>query len=166
MGLKGNRRRSIGHCPHLWNPQLQPIHHSQQSYCLWYKYNELVSHNQGLCCAGWNGCSGDFHRCGQYPMDLLRLPLGKLGWMGGPFSWAWLNGAEWAWMERTRATTPTNLTCLDNYVTRQSWSFKYLAKCPSGEVFIFLFHTIWFMFLRKLLKLLLTDCLTGWVCPD
>ncbi len=33
---KGNRRRSIGHCPHLWNPLLQPIHHSQQSYCLWY----------------------------------------------------------------------------------------------------------------------------------
>ncbi len=28
---KGNRRRSIGHCPHLWNPPLQPIHHSQQS---------------------------------------------------------------------------------------------------------------------------------------
>ena len=26
-------------------------------------------------CAGWNGCSGDLHRCGQYPMDLLRLPF-------------------------------------------------------------------------------------------
>ncbi len=32
-----------------------------------------LSHNQGLCCAGWNGCIGDFHRCGQYPMDLLRF---------------------------------------------------------------------------------------------
>ncbi len=31
---KGNRRRSIGHCPHLWNPPLQPIYHSQQSYCM------------------------------------------------------------------------------------------------------------------------------------
>ena len=29
----GNRRRSIGHCPHLWNPPQQPIHHSQQNYC-------------------------------------------------------------------------------------------------------------------------------------
>ena len=40
---------------------MQPIHHSQ--------------HNQGLWCAGWNGCCGDIHRCGQYPIDLLRLPL-------------------------------------------------------------------------------------------
>ncbi len=39
---KGNRRTSIGHCPHLWNPPLQPIHQSQQSYCLWYKYNCLT----------------------------------------------------------------------------------------------------------------------------
>ena len=31
-----------------------------------------LSHSQGLCCAGWNGCSGDFHRCGQY---LLRMPF-------------------------------------------------------------------------------------------
>ncbi len=30
---------------------------------------------RGLCCAGWNGCSGDLHRCGQYPMNLLRLPF-------------------------------------------------------------------------------------------
>ncbi len=44
---KGNRRRSIGHCPHLWNPPLQPIHHSQQSDCLWYKYNELVLQHCG-----------------------------------------------------------------------------------------------------------------------
>ncbi len=46
-------------------------HHSQQSYFLWHK----LSHDQGLCCAGWNGCSGELHRCGQYPMDLPRLPL-------------------------------------------------------------------------------------------
>ncbi len=63
---KGNRIGCTGHCPHLWNPLLQPIHHSQQSYCLWHKCN------QWLCCTGWNGCRGDFHRCGQYPMDLLR----------------------------------------------------------------------------------------------
>ncbi len=31
---KGNCSFSIGHCPHLWDPPLQPIHHSQQSYCL------------------------------------------------------------------------------------------------------------------------------------
>ncbi len=29
---KGNRRRSIGHCPCLWNP-LQPIHRSQPIDC-------------------------------------------------------------------------------------------------------------------------------------
>ncbi len=81
---KGNLRRSIGHCPHLWNLPLQPIHHSQKSYCLWYKYM-YKSHNQGLCCAGWNGCSGDFHRCGQYPMDLLWLP----------FIWFWWNFKMW-----------------------------------------------------------------------
>ena len=71
---KGDSNLCIGHSPHLWYPPLQPIHHPQQSYCLGYKYNEL-SHIQWLCCAGWNGCSGDFHRCRQYPMDLLRLPL-------------------------------------------------------------------------------------------
>ncbi len=32
--LKGEHSLSIEHCPHLWNPPLQPIHHSQQSYCL------------------------------------------------------------------------------------------------------------------------------------
>ena len=35
----------IGHCPHLWNPLLEAIHHSQQSYCLWHKCIEL-SHNK------------------------------------------------------------------------------------------------------------------------
>ncbi len=34
VGFKGNYRTSIGHCPHLWNPPLQPIHHSKQSYCM------------------------------------------------------------------------------------------------------------------------------------
>ena len=48
---KGNYSLTIGHCPHLWNPPLLMI------------------------CAGWNGCSGDFPRCGLYPMDVLRLPL-------------------------------------------------------------------------------------------
>ncbi len=36
---------------------------------------DISTMNQWLCCAGWNGCSVDFHRCGQYPIDLLRLPL-------------------------------------------------------------------------------------------
>ncbi len=71
----GDRSLCIRHCPHLWNSPLQPIHHAQHSYWFGNKYDELVSHNQWLCCAGWNGCSGDFHKCGQYPMDLLRLPL-------------------------------------------------------------------------------------------
>ncbi len=50
---KGNRRTSIGHCPHLWNPPLQPIHHSQQSYCMWHKYNELVFQH----CGGFDDAS-------------------------------------------------------------------------------------------------------------
>ena len=74
--LKGYRIGCIWQCPHLWNPPLQPTHHSKQSYCLWHKSNEL-SHNHWLCCAGWNGCSGDYHRCGQHPIDLLRLPFNK-----------------------------------------------------------------------------------------
>ncbi len=36
---------------------------------------KLLHVTQGLYCAGWNGCSGYFPRCGQYPMDVLRLPL-------------------------------------------------------------------------------------------
>ncbi len=34
-----------------------------------------LSHNQWLCCAGWNGFSRDFHRCRQYPMDLLSSTI-------------------------------------------------------------------------------------------
>ena len=69
FSIKGDRTRSIGYCPHLWTSPLQTIHHSQQSHCL--------SHTQRLCCADWIGCSWNFHRCGQYPMDLLRLPFSK-----------------------------------------------------------------------------------------
>ncbi len=29
----GCRIRCIGHCPHLWNPPLQPIHHSKAIAC-------------------------------------------------------------------------------------------------------------------------------------
>ncbi len=30
-GPKGNRRRSIGYCPHLWKSPLQPFQPAQQS---------------------------------------------------------------------------------------------------------------------------------------
>ncbi len=36
----GNHIGCIGHCP--LQPPLHPIHHSQQSYCLWHMYNEKV----------------------------------------------------------------------------------------------------------------------------
>ena len=32
---KGNLRRSIGYCPHLWKPTLQPFQPAQQSQWLW-----------------------------------------------------------------------------------------------------------------------------------
>ncbi len=39
---KGNRRRSIGYCPHLWKSPLQPFQPAQQSPWLWDNYNEPV----------------------------------------------------------------------------------------------------------------------------
>ena len=39
---KGNRRRSIGYCPHTWKSPLQPFHPPQQSPWLGDKYNELI----------------------------------------------------------------------------------------------------------------------------
>ena len=59
----------IGHCPHLWNLPLQP-----------FPANLLHTDSSVQCCAGWNGCGGDFDRCGQYPIDFLRLPLSMLRW--------------------------------------------------------------------------------------
>ena len=44
---KVDRLWCIRHCPHLRNPPLQPINPSQQSYCLWHKYNELVFQHCG-----------------------------------------------------------------------------------------------------------------------
>ena len=53
---KGNRRRSIGYCPHLhdlWKSPLQPFQPAHE-----------VPRDPDR-----------FHRCGQCPMDLLQLPL-------------------------------------------------------------------------------------------
>ncbi len=81
--IEGYRIGCIGHWPHLWDSTLQPIHHSSKATAcdtssipentteLGHWFIVVVS----LCSAGWNGCSGDFHRYGQYPMDLLWLPL-------------------------------------------------------------------------------------------
>ncbi len=64
---KGNRRRSIEYCPHLWKSPLQPFQPAQQSPWLWENSLQPVV-----------AVTGGFHRCGQCPMVLLRLPLGQL----------------------------------------------------------------------------------------
>ena len=72
--LKGDRSLYIGHCPHLWNPPLQPINHSQQSYSLGHKYNELVFQ----CCV-WQSmpllCRLNWlqWRCGQYGSSMIAF---------------------------------------------------------------------------------------------
>ncbi len=35
---KGWPKTSPGYCLHLWNPPLQPPHHSQQCHCIWDNY--------------------------------------------------------------------------------------------------------------------------------
>ncbi len=74
---KGNRRRSIGYCPHLWKSPLQPFQPSQQKSSI---VRHLLCHSITSSSFAGNDelvaveDSID-HRCGQYPMDLLRLPL-------------------------------------------------------------------------------------------
>ncbi len=134
---KGDRSLCIGHCPHLWhlwNPPLQPIHHSQQSYCLGHK-NKL-SHNHWLCCTGWNGCSEDFHRCEQYPMDLLWLPyfdythrvLGKCRYFRKRYQYLSISSCVIVIQNTLQSYMPTQHTDMkDTDLARQDGSSAFLS---------------------------------------
>ncbi len=50
---KGWPKTYPGYCLHLWNPPLQPLHHSLQSHRIWDNYNQLVSQPCGGCYSGW-----------------------------------------------------------------------------------------------------------------
>ncbi len=78
LQTKGNRRRSIGYCPHLWKSPLQPFQPAQQSPWLWDNCNDWRWWALGKPNSNEENNSdptSEVVRCGQCSMDLLRLPL-------------------------------------------------------------------------------------------